>query len=67
MKTYKDMPWHRPKIHTEELSVRNWRSLYRAKIGPNLAFHGRKFTEEWIEGLLLNTLKEARAGNIDDV
>jgi hypothetical protein len=66
-KYFKHDPRKAPHLYDDKLSVRNWRSQYKAKYGSFIAPSNAKMIELFIERLLLNTIKESRTGNLDEM
>ena len=56
-----------PYLYDEKLSVKNWRSVYKIKYGGRIDPRNASTIEQFIERLLLNTIKEARTGNLDEM
>jgi hypothetical protein len=64
---YKNDPKRAPHLYDQTLSVKNWRTVYRTKYGAYIPPNNAKFIEQFIERLLLNTVKDARTGNLDEM
>ncbi|HEV3219562.1 MAG TPA: hypothetical protein VGZ48_07305 [Candidatus Acidoferrales bacterium] len=64
---FKDHPRKVPHLYDETLSVKNWRKIYKTKYAPFINPNNANFIEQFIERLLLNTVKQARTGNLDEM
>jgi len=64
---FKSDPRKAPHLYDETLSVKNWRKVYKTKFKPYLPPTHGNILEQFIERLLLNTIKQAKRGNLDDM
>jgi hypothetical protein len=63
----KSQPRKAPHLYDETLSVKNWRRFHKSKCAPFINPNIANFIEQFIELLLMNTVKQARSGNLDEM
>jgi hypothetical protein len=64
---FRSNPRKAPHLYDQTLSVKNWRKVYKTKYGAFINPNNAAFIEQFIERLLLNTVKQARSGNLDEM